>query len=349
MIPAIAAVPTPRPQRPRSRLNSTILTLALLFGITYTIIWNSEEITPRLRRNLTYLDAKPSKSLKYGRFDIDQNFNSLVQPSHIDSDLFRKKKQDDDADAGSNGYTEETACDDVFLFMPHYFGHNGQGSQLNNYMLASMIATFTNRAMVILDPPPALNVFKSNSQFGCPPEAWKTQMVRKGGKPKQIGWNTDFPNGFNRLIKHPQWLSRGCAKPCSETHDYKSWEEALELNNSTEITVPESVTCQTGSRQTNVIAMGGPQVRHFFQEYYKGLMLARDSNPPTLAAAEWARRLGAKPHEAEIFGSLEDKFQIWEYVSAIMSRSGVLRFQHWIARDAETYIKEVSNLPLNMP
>ena len=43
---------------------------------------------------------------------------------------------------------------------------------VNNYILATMIATYTNRVMVILEPPSQLNNIKGNSQFGCPKEAW---------------------------------------------------------------------------------------------------------------------------------------------------------------------------------
>ncbi len=60
-------------------------------------------------------------------------------------------------------------CNNVFLFMPQLFAHNGHGSQLNSYLLASLVARFKNHAMVFLEPPNMLNVFKSNLQWGCPP------------------------------------------------------------------------------------------------------------------------------------------------------------------------------------
>lgn len=107
------------------------------------------------------MDSQPSPTATYGRARIDQNFQSLVRPSDIDGSFFRRNPQSDAA---------PDTCDNVLIFLPYSFGHNGIASQLNNYLLAAMIATFTNRSMVVLEPPNSQNVFKSNSQFGCPPE-----------------------------------------------------------------------------------------------------------------------------------------------------------------------------------
>ncbi|KAL7535059.1 hypothetical protein ACHAXR_006245 [Thalassiosira sp. AJA248-18] len=338
------------PRRPRSsRLHYAILGL-FIFAISCTIIFWDGRSSSRLllRRQLAYLDTIPAPTIKYGRTDIDQNYQSLIQPSGIDSSIFRKQAQER-VGAGAKGYTEETACDDIFLFMPQMFAHNGHGSQLNNYLLAAMIATFTNKAMVILDAPPEFNALKSNSQFGCPPEAWETVMVRKGGEPKRVGWNNDFPNGLERLIKHPAWLSRKCPVPCQDSHGYEQWEEARQANyNATEVPIPQQVTCQTNGRNTKVLVMGGPQVRDYFIDYYKDQMIDR-AQPPSLPGAEWALRLGAAPHEARVFGSLTDRYQLWDYASALMSRSGILRFQPWIARDVEAYIQDQTELPLDVP
>lgn len=243
----------------------------------------------------------------------------------------------------------ESACDDVFLFMPYAFAHNGHGSQLNSYLLAVMIATFTNRALIILEPPNSFNVFKGNSQFGCPPEAWETKLLRKGGEPQKVGWNVDFPTGLSRLIKHPVWLSRGCSVPCVDSVTYEDWDEARIRNNSTEVPIPHEVQCvNDNGRTSNAIVMGGHALRNYFMSYYKGKMIDR-MNPPSLHAAEWALRLGAAPHEARVFGSMSDRREIWDYMSALMTRSGIVRFQPWIARDVERFIQEKIDLPLDVP
>lgn len=126
-----------------------------------------------------------AKLIPYGRQDpIDENYISLTHPNVIDKTMLRKQndlfsKQKDI----ERNYDDK--CSNIFLFMPHEFRHNGHGSQcefvyismlifcshdmltthmicskfcditllVNNYILATMIATYTNRAMVILEPP----------------------------------------------------------------------------------------------------------------------------------------------------------------------------------------------------
>lgn len=295
------------------------------------------------------MDPQPSPIVPYGRSLINQNFQSLVRPSDIDSSFFRRKGENDTPN-----------CDDVLLFLPYPFGHNGHGSQLNNYLLAAMIATFTDRAMVVLEPPNARNVFKSNSQFGCPPEAWKTVIRRTKGMPKKVGWNPDFPSGLSRLIKHPVWLSRQCPLPCPDSHGYDEWDTLRQANidhgmdraakNATNTPPPQEVTCRTGGRMSNVLVMGGSEARDYFWFHYKNLMLARTPDQPlSVPASEWALRLGARPHEARTFGALVDHRQIWDYVSALTARTGILRFQPWIARDVEAHIRDMADMQLDAP
>lgn len=360
---------------------------AILVGLTvcaisYTAIWDDADDGPLstlLRRQLAYLDVEPSPVVPYGRALVDQNFQSLSRPSDIDGDLFRRKTKAkaqknaaDGTELGGPGThvppldADPGACDDVLVFMPYSFGHNGHGSQLNNYLLAAMIATFTDRAMVVLEPPNALNVFKSNSQFGCPPEAWKTTMVRSKGTPKKVGWNVDFPSGLSRLIKHPVWLSRGCPVPCPDSHGYADWDAVRggtvgdpaqdpgpgrAAKNATNTPLPVEVVCRNGGRDSRVLVLGGSEARDVFWFHYKDRMLARApaAEPLSLPAAAWARRLGARPHEARTFGALADHRQIWDYVSALTGRTGILRFQPWIARDAEAHVRRIAGLPLDAP
>ncbi len=71
-------------------------------------------------------------------------------------------------------------------------------------------------------------------------------------------------------------------------------------------------------------------------------MLARER------AYDWATRLGATHNHAEIFSKLTKESEIWDYVSALIARSGLLTFQSWIARDVKAFI-EASQLPLDSP
>ena len=65
-------------------------------------------------------------------------------------------------------------------------------------------------------------------------------------------------------------------------------------------------------------------------------------------AYNWAARLGATHYQAEVFSLLSKESDIWDYLSALLGRSGLVSFQPWIARDVREFIK-VSKLPLDSP
>ena len=149
---------TPLPRiytsRPRSRLPYALLGLAV-FAFSYTILWD-EGVTSRERRQFAYIDDSANST--------GSQFQALVKPSGIDISIHSRLPPYDENDK------DDTLCDDVLLFMPHTLAYEGHGRQLNSYLLAALIATHLNKAMVILETPQS--EFKMNSQFGCPPEAW---------------------------------------------------------------------------------------------------------------------------------------------------------------------------------
>ena len=58
----------------------------------------------------------------------------------------------------------------------------------------------------------------------------------------------------------------------------------------------------------------------------------------------WAIQLGATPYQANIFAyQLTNKSDIWDYVSALLGRSGLVTFQPWIARDVHEFIPSSSS------
>jgi len=340
--------------------------ILILCNISHAVLWDRYRDRDRANplysernppRQLAYLDTGNNPAgthiVTYGHQKIDPNYNALLHPSDIDSSVFRSKQNSNKKFVVNKGYADdESACENVLLFLPHSFAHTGHANQLNNYLLAAMIATYADRAMIVLEAPPAMNEFMSNSQFGCPPEVW--------GDPNnaQSGWNDDFPNGLSRLVKHPAWLSRQCSVPCQTSHTYQDWDELRKVNVAGPI--PEEVTCTNDDgTQSNVIVMGGKQVRDYFQSHYKEQML--DRRPPqTLTAAavaastlrrsyEWALRLGAAPAEARIFSGLTDRRDIWDSAGVFLARAGILRFQPWIARDVEKHITQYTKLPLDAP
>ena len=156
--------------RPRPKWFRPTILMILLGVISYTTLDHDlSQFANDGRRHLAFLDASDITNIRkpYGRAVIDQNFQGLLHPSEIESSLFRSKGVVHD-----KGFTDDgSACDNVLLFLPHTFSNHGHGSQMNSYLLAAMVSTFTNRAMVVSEPPPSLNEFTSNSQFGCPPEA----------------------------------------------------------------------------------------------------------------------------------------------------------------------------------
>ncbi|KAL7483010.1 hypothetical protein ACHAW6_008654 [Cyclotella cf. meneghiniana] len=261
-------------------------------------------------------------------------FETLLPPSEIDFTIDRRLPW------SSSDEQDVDYCNDVLLFMPYLFaiGGNGQGSQLNSYLLASLVATFLNKALVILEPPRDFNRFHTGSQFGCPANAYK-----------EYGTTKRFPDGLQRLIQHPHWLSRGCRVPCGGTMTYRDWE--MERQNQWQFVkggVVSDVHCREGDRSVKVIPLGGNDLRVLFDGALKRQIIDRASpSYDPQHAYHWAMRLGAKPHEAKVFTSLTIDTEIWDFLSALMSRSGLLRFQPWIARDVAEYIRS-SNLPIDV-
>ncbi|KAL7533692.1 hypothetical protein ACHAXR_005389 [Thalassiosira sp. AJA248-18] len=301
---------------PRSKLQCTLSSLALCAITCYTFVWNNEIIPSGSagRRRLAFLDNSPVPA--------QSQFTALVHPGSIDSRHVPMYDGDD------NDPERDSLCDDVFLFMTSGFDRNGHGSRLNNYLLAALVATYTNKAMVILEPPQEFIQFEGGSQFGCP----KEDVLGVGGD------TTTLPNGLSRLVKHPDWLSRKCPVPCQGVYDFGDWEKMRHES--------KPVTCKSDNgRLTNVVAMNGWETRDYFDKNLKDRMLHRI---PLQAKAsyDWAKRLGAKDQEALQFSLLDGRDDIWDYVSALIARTALLRFQPWIVRDVEEYIRR-SYLPLD--
>ncbi|KAL7529844.1 hypothetical protein ACHAWF_003131 [Thalassiosira exigua] len=263
-------------------------------------------------------------------------------------------------------------CDNVLLYLPGQLGHAGLGSQLNTYLLAAAVATFTDRALVILDPPNDER-FDGNSAFGCP----KGSIVREEGNVTTV-WG-DYERGFRRLVDHPAWLSRGCDVPCRDTHEYEDWEAEFESyrkkygrfdwNGKTfggykverdrrvcddaanetsipllgltkklkkckvsKVTEPRErtpVTC--GANDASVLVLGANPLRNYFVHMLKERMAGHDQTEAE--SARWALNFGASIKETRAFASLRDERRIWDAVSAWMTRTGLPKFQPWIAAD----------------
>jgi hypothetical protein len=155
----------------------------------------------------------------------------------------------------------------------------------------------------------------------------------------------DFPMGLSRLLQHSTLLSRGCNMPTCSSFTYDSWEAIRKAQREHFLNglPPREVTCQDGDHTQRIIPLGGEEVRQFFEAQVKPMIL--DERRRT-EAFQWIIRLGANAHEAQVFIKLTKEADIWDFVSALMARSGIIKFQPWIARDVAQFIRQI-DLPLN--
>lgn len=314
--------------RPRMRLQYAVLGVVVC-AVVAVIFWDGDEyeggVLRNTHRNLGFLDSLNPTHM--GIYNSSPEYTSLGKPSDINTAMHRQAPAFDASDP------HDSSCDDLLLYLPDTMAHAGHGAQLNSYMLASMMATYANKAMVVMDHPHMGNDFASSSQFGCPKEAQQ---------PENNSDYLSFPKGLSRLVKHPDWLSSKCAIPCKDQFYYKDWEAIRSTRKNSvyypRVYTPQEIKCQNvNGRRAKVLVVGGQEVRDYFEGHFKERMLQR----PSYDAHGWAMRLGAKPEQAQVFSELRDEQDIWDYVSALMARSGLLRFQPWIARDVEKYIKLV--------
>ena len=269
----------------------------------------------------------------------DVNFETLVQPSEIDLLLQRRLPE----------IEEGHECDDILLYMPNQLldGNenddddvqlNGVAGQLNSYLMAVMLATYTSKAMVVLESKEDL--VPGGSQFGCPSNA--LNEAGNGSEQQKFTVKEDVPKGLSRLIQHSEWLSRGCSVPCQNNHDYEKWSNVRKKNGNSKYV--QHATCRNDSGwESRVLVVDEVDVQRYFENNFKGKMLHR----PSPTAYNWALRMGAKKYEAQKFADLEEEDDIWDFVSALIARSDILRFQPWIARDVKKFIR-LSQLPMQV-
>jgi len=311
-------------------------------------------------------------------------FTTLVPPSEIDYSIERRLPWNNNPQARTNNNNHQKCsstsntppatdsnnkCDNILLFLPHSFARNGHGSQINSYLLTVMLATYMDKAMLVLDPPSKYSKYPNGSQFGCPIDAFinpNEVLLNSANTAEKKNINMDhhsklemkpnFPTGLSRLLIHPAWLSRNCEIPKCKTFDYASWEKIRQKmsrysnnknNDNISTLPPRQIICNEDHGVTvKVTVLGGEEVRQYFEKQYKSKMLDRSTVQSREMAYSWAIRLGATPYQANIFAyQLTNESDIWDYVSALLGRSGLVTFQPWIARDVREFIK-VSQLPL---
>lgn len=325
----------------------------------------------------------------------DAQYQTFLPPSDIDFSIPRRAHWVKGKDR---------QCDNVLLFLSPSSSHDASYTtnlthgtyELRGYFMAAMMATYTNRALVVLDAPMDVNAEK-RSWYDC--EATPTtvdEMVenmdattpismedqgrrrvqrrtkgnkkidRQNNNKEQQQQRQSQPtlfNGLNHLIQHPQWLSHGCPVPCQSSYDYSMWNDVRDTNmqweeeeeqeqqhqtsnNSIDQQQQHQVICHNDdNRQATVFIVGLDDISQHFTHLWITQMSIR---PNYNDAHQWAINLGAKGHEAQTFASLEHSNDIWDYATALMARSGMIRFQPSFALEIKLRIKS-STLPLNWP
>jgi hypothetical protein len=217
----------------------------------------------------------------------------------------------------------------------HFFylrQHWGIGNQLNKYIHAIVIAAYTNRTLVLLEPE------SNTSAFGCPATRGDPSLT--------------YPSGLQRLVQHPEWISGNCPVPCSLPYDF--W---MQLANKSNKGLKDPHHCLDQGNNVSVLALGGQPLKVYFPgPVYWDMHF-------TLKKA-WIARLGADSSEMKWFVDHEWEEGVrwqdfngerplvealdlsvnvtsWDQVWALLPRAGVLRFQPWIARDVRRRISEI--------
>jgi len=204
--------------------------------------------------------------------------------------------------------SDDPSCDDILMFMPNTL--EPIAKQINGYIRAAMMATFANKALVVLDMP-------------------HNAICADEKDPKNLGL-------YDVLERPKEWLSRGCRVPCATTHSYADWNE-IRQGMSQMVEPVEHVCSNDNGRETRVFPIGGDNVHDFFETNFKERMLQR----PSPFAYDWAVRLGAsEPHEAELFTQLQGEV-MWDYVGVLLVRSGILLMNEDVVADVWKYFKKI--------
>ncbi|KAL3815534.1 hypothetical protein ACHAXA_004179 [Cyclostephanos tholiformis] len=301
----------------------------------------------RRHRDLLYSGGDPlywDNIEQYANLQSSRDIDPTIEARARDRS-FLADSDYDNADGGRGG-RGGGRCGRAFLFLPDFFASHGHGSQIQLYIMAGVVSTYLDRAMIVIDPPLGMDIMSNpgGSQFGCPVDAFhkKRRPWDGGGQdgatrrpspsllPSLDDLREDFPMGLSRLIHHPSWLSRGCGVPCVGEYTYVDW-RGMAQSNRPDDDLTEIECANPDGTITNVVVVGGSNLR----QYYRAHAAAMAHDRQSANAYRWAINLGGTPIEANRFANIVDERKVWDYVLGLMNRAGMLKFQPWIARDVE--------------
>ena len=236
--------------QPRRAAHATVLLFAA--AILITKICSSIEMSPVLKQEdqerQEYIDAAALSISEGGRGHDDDNH-----------------KGDD-------------SCNNILLYLEDTYALYGIGCQLNNYILAVIMAAYTNRSLVGFSNVKFTSF--STSQFGCPSGNVTADDAR-------------LPFGLNRIIKTPDWLSGGCSIPCLDSYNYTElWNIS---NNRSILDIPCNSTSLDG-RTISVLPLDSDGLRNLAMRavYYKSKEVTN------ISYTDLYQQLGATHSEIEM-------------------------------------------------
>lgn len=218
------------------------------------------------------------------------------------------------------------SCNNILLYLQDSNAQNGIGCQLNNYILAVIMTTYTNRSLVAFSD--IKSKAFSTSQFGCPSGNVTVD-------------DATLPFGLNRILQNPNWLTRGCSIPCLYSYNYS---DLLAIaNNRSVLDIP----CTLDGRNISVLPMDSEGLRNLAN---RAFFFRREGEFININYAHLYERIGATPTEIEWFvgqGKLHySHVRLWDQLMSLLNRKGLLIFQPWVNKDVAERMKQVA-LPQN--
>jgi len=209
----------------------------------------------------------------------------------------------------------------------------GIGCQLNNYVLATIVAMYTNRRLVIL-PGKYMSTSRTSQgraikggQFGC--------LSRNMENDESRG----VPSGLNLLLNIPDWIGGACEYPCGDTYDYAYLESFSRSKGR------NSTTCKDGrGRSVSVLPLNADGIRGFAMDEFYFWLKREEIKNATFHSALYSR-LGATPTESGMLSAKGNitwrKREVWDQIVSLLNRRSMITFQPWITRDVNARIRQV--------
>eukprot|EP00956_Cyclotella_meneghiniana_P039611 scaffold175353_cov27-Cyclotella_meneghiniana.AAC.1 len=90
------------------------------------------------------------------------NNNNIIAITNDYND--NQKEQVNTITITHNNNNKPHPCDKILLYMPYFFSGHGQGFQINCYLMAALVSSFLDMALVVIEPGHDVNRFDGWSQ-----------------------------------------------------------------------------------------------------------------------------------------------------------------------------------------